>query len=99
MWWGWAGGGSASGAHPGGDVLLDLEEQRVALITTVTRTFKKHIGPMSKLPDFHTLWLKLVRMRRGPPLHYLPPPTPPLLEALRLGGMDEACSPLTAGFS
>ena len=50
------GGGGALGA----DVLLDLEEQRVALITTLTRTFKKHIGIMAPLPDFHTLWLKLV---------------------------------------
>ncbi len=55
------GSGSATGGL--GDVLLDLEEQRVALITTLTRTFKKHIGVMAPLSDFHTLWLKLVCAR------------------------------------
>ncbi len=54
-----AGAGGAGGV-PHGDVLLDLDEQRVALITTITRTFKKHIGTMAALPDFHPLWLKLV---------------------------------------
>ena len=53
-------GGGGGGTVGSGDILLDLEEQRVALITTITRTFKKHIGTMAGLPDFHSLWLKLV---------------------------------------
>ncbi len=53
-------GGAGGGTVGSGDILLDLEEQRVALITTITRTFKKHIGTMAELPDFHSLWLKLV---------------------------------------
>ncbi len=44
------------------DALIDLEEQRIALITTLTRTFKKHVSTLAELPDFHTLWLKLVRL-------------------------------------
>ena len=52
--------GSSGPAAAPPERLIDMEEQRMALATTLTRTFKHHIKELASLPDFHSLWLKLV---------------------------------------
>ncbi len=56
-------GNTTAGVHSTGERLIDMEEQRMALASTLTRTFKHHIKELAALSDFHSLWLKLVRGR------------------------------------